>query len=840
MMRELCPVSIHSVEQAGSTVLLENARIRFYVRPTNHFWLQYQSDTKSPAALKIIYQAAALVDVEVSREGGFCIKAKPSQVVVEKLSDSSTTDTSPTYAALLSVAEAERFTVRFKADLGTLTIDRIRKFCDTMLREGTKDRELMEEQKSLVRAREKYVSPTQYCLIQEEAINREFAAYTQHIAAIFNSTVQLDWHDSKKGSQHQRISVKYPASHREISGIYQIAIFQTFKIECTSNRSLPDFVAGVSVEQAGAFNETGDLSLTIFDIFTQHQGASLSSTLKIAKAKNPTPFYRLTAIPNGRHFNRLKHAVAQISRARDTPINYEKIIMGTPVGTHDHILPTNFPDTNTYGLDSGQAAAIRMVFCSRCGPEPCIISGPAGCGKSRTAAIIAQLAIRAYNAPGLICAETSNATVSILGAVDEIYSASGQNPGLVLVESSARKLDDTRRSGKLGRLIEKYSFEAQFNRWCEEEGPFPQTLTEKDRENKFWRSRKILFHTLAMSEEISGQARTLFQPRWVIIDEAPSAVECLVMMCLNAYKQSLKKVILVGDLAQRQPYALSTNPKDNNYVLHLSLPERLERSNFPVTLLKVQHRTCAEITELLREVVYNNRSCLFPRQRGDEKVYFLESDTADPASSVRALDTQPALRRALHTSPVVFVDVRDGLEEIAGVESIFNQREVQDVRSLVKHLLLEEKLPGDSIAILAPYKAQLKRLRLAMPAALEAGVEIASIDAFVGREKDVVILSMVRSNASGSVSLTDHLLSELGPHAEENKANDFQQLGFTKNAHRLTTAISRAKRNLVVFGNFEFLFKASGSGANGKNAGMRQFMNNYPWSDKIYTLQRFR
>ena len=79
--------------------------------------------------------------------------------------------------------------------------------------------------------------------------------------------------------------------------------------------------------------------------------------------------------------------------------------------------------------------------------------------------------------------------------------------------------------------------------------------------------------------------------------------------------------------------------------------------------------------------------------------------------------------------------------------------------------------PGD-IAVIATYAAQVRLLRerLSVP-----GLEIDSVDGFQGREKEVVVISLVRSNAQA-------------------------EIGFLQETRRMNVAMTRARRKLLVVG----------------------------------------
>ena len=74
--------------------------------------------------------------------------------------------------------------------------------------------------------------------------------------------------------------------------------------------------------------------------------------------------------------------------------------------------------------------------------------------------------------------------------------------------------------------------------------------------------------------------------------------------------------------------------------------------------------------------------------------------------------------------------------------------------------------------MITPYAAQARLLGSLLPA---AGLEIDSVDGFQGREKEAVVISLVRSNAEG-------------------------QIGFLADVRRMNVALTRARRKLLVVG----------------------------------------
>ena len=56
--------------------------------------------------------------------------------------------------------------------------------------------------------------------------------------------------------------------------------------------------------------------------------------------------------------------------------------------------------------------------------------------------------------------------------------------------------------------------------------------------------------------------------------------------------------------------------------------------------------------------------------------------------------------------------------------------------------------PAD-VAVIAPYDAQVQRLRQLLAGRVEEGLEVDTVDGFQGREKEAVVVSLVRSNDGG-------------------------------------------------------------------------------------------
>jgi superfamily I DNA and/or RNA helicase len=107
-----------------------------------------------------------------------------------------------------------------------------------------------------------------------------------------------------------------------------------------------------------------------------------------------------------------------------------------------------------------------------------------------------------------------------------------------------------------------------------------------------------------------------------------------------------------------------------------------------------------------------------------------------------------------------------------GGESRSNEREAKLVVRKVKSLLAAG-LRTAEVAVITPYAAQVRLISELL--ADVPGVEVDSVDGFQGREKEVILVSLVRSNPDG-------------------------EIGFLSDVRRMNVALTRARRRLTIIG----------------------------------------
>jgi predicted DNA helicase len=255
--------------------------------------------------------------------------------------------------------------------------------------------------------------------------------------------------------------------------------------------------------------------------------------------------------------------------------------------------------------------------------------------------------------------------------------------------------------------------------------------------------------TTGMDDDLLGSRRFDL----LVIDEACQSTEpgCWIPLA------RAERVVLAGDHCQLPPTVLSGDAAAQGF--GVSLFERLISlcGRDVARRLSVQYRMHASIMDF-------------------SSLEFYEAElTADEAVAAHRLCELPGVEtNPLTESPVEFIDTAGaGYDEELEPdgESRMNPREAELVVRKVQSLLAAG-VPAEAIAVIAPYSAQVRLLRekLAVP-----GLEIDSVDGFQGREKEAVVISLVRSNPSG-------------------------EIGFLGDVRRMNVALTRARRKLLVIG----------------------------------------
>lgn len=179
----------------------------------------------------------------------------------------------------------------------------------------------------------------------------------------------------------------------------------------------------------------------------------------------------------------------------------------------------------------------------------------------------------------------------------------------------------------------------------------------------------------------------------------------------------------------------------------------------------------------------------------------------DPSCEQRFKDEQsPVLFKngsVIPNSPIVFIDMpysQANKNSPNGEKkpNYHNPTEVDAVIEVMAQLRAnEQSIKRPSIAVLSPYRQQVRRLenrikrdfssRLAQLSLFDfegdSETPVGTVDSFQGSEADIVILSLVRNNHHGGL----------------------RALGFLSDPRRMNVLLSRAKWKLIIVGSFDFL-----------------------------------
>lgn len=473
--------------------------------------------------------------------------------------------------------------------------------------------------------------------------------------------------------------------------------------------------------------------------------------------------FRIDLSPDEVTRKRQLAALGRAETARGRTAKLRDVLLGEAEPEFDELPELRFEAT----LDASQQAAVRFALSAR---DVAVIHGPPGTGKTTTVVeAICQAVQRGSKV--LACAPSNTAVDNLV----ERLAARRQN--VVRIGHPARVLEALRRH-TLDALVESHEVmplvrdmmkdadrllqkARRFTRgrpapgakrqWREEarELRAQARLLEKDAVNRVLDSADVICATATFDEDVLGNRSFDL----VVIDEACQATEpgCWVPVLRG------DRIVLAGDHCQLPPTVLSQPAAQAGFAV--SLPERLiGRFGYVVhRQLTVQYRMHADIMRFSSERFYEGSLVA----HSTVESHLLSDDANWDAS-------------AADDAPVVFIDTAgaDYHEELEpeGL-SRRNPGEAEIVARRVRQLFHAGVRPAD-IAVIAPYAAQVRLLRetIRIPS-----IEVDTVDGFQGREKEAVVISLVRSNEEG-------------------------EIGFLADTRRTNVALTRARRKLVVVG----------------------------------------
>ena len=451
------------------------------------------------------------------------------------------------------------------------------------------------------------------------------------------------------------------------------------------------------------------------------------------------------------------------------------------IGEKDATFQEECVITFNSSLNNSQQEAVRKIVQAN---ELAIVHGPPGTGKTTTLIHAIQALIKQGNQKILVVAP-SNTAVDLLTeklAEQKVNVLRIGNPARVSEQMMSHTLDFKMSAHTAVKEIKRLKKQAsEFKNMAHK---YKRSFGKSERDQ-----RKLLFdeaHKIMKEvgkteqyiiDDLIAKAQVIsatlvganhytirhLQFDIAVIDEAGQALEpaCWIPILKT------KKVVLAGDHCQLSPTIKSYEAAKHG--LSKTLFEKcIERHPNAVALLEVQYRMHTSIMGYSSKVFYGNK---------------LQAHASVASHLLFAED-----------SPLLFLDTAGcGFDEKQDGTSTFNPEEAS---LLFKHVVqLTRQLSGQiaeknypSIAVISPYKEQINVLKEYLQQTSELApwhkqITVNTIDSFQGQERDIVYISMTRSNSKG-------------------------EIGFLSDIRRMNVAMTRARKKLVIVGDSATLAKS--------------------------------
>ncbi|MBS3812240.1 IGHMBP2 family helicase [Candidatus Bipolaricaulota bacterium] len=483
-----------------------------------------------------------------------------------------------------------------------------------------------------------------------------------------------------------------------------------------------------------------------------------------------------------------------------------KLVGITPFGEVPSPQPSDQDDLN-HRLNSSQGVAARraldseFVFC---------IHGPPGTGKTTTLAKV----VRQLVADGAEILATAGSNAAVDNMVQFLMTAGGEidlvrlghparvTPGLreVTLDYQVGELPDFKRSRELieraaelkeeqdsyqypsGRYRRGMS-NSQIHQLAKKGSGSRGVSREKIREMSQWlKLQEEIDQLYKKSEKLRDKAiQEVLQEADVVcstnstsgsnllegfnfdvavIDEATQALEPSCLIPINR----ADRLVLAGDHKQLPPTILSREAEDG--LVRTLFEKIVNRGGDRISeTLRTQYRMHEDIMRFPNQSFYDGLLEADETVREHTLIDIAKGDISAEEGWVEdAIDP---------SEPVVFIDTAptpSAERQRRGSYSRENPAEARITGVILNELT--STIEGEDVGVISPYSDQIDLLRSRHSG---DGLEIKSVDGFQGREKEVILISFVRSNEGDRV-------------------------GFLKDERRLNVAMTRARRKLIMIG----------------------------------------
>ncbi len=450
-----------------------------------------------------------------------------------------------------------------------------------------------------------------------------------------------------------------------------------------------------------------------------------------------------------------------------------------------------FPDMGFDYLNATQEHAVNEVLRAK---DVAVVHGPPGTGKTTTLVEAIYETLR-RESQVLVCAQSNMA----VDWISEKLVDRGLN---VLRIGNPTRVDDKMLSFTYERRFEAHPDYPQL--WAIRKAI--RELRGQKKRSDNWHQKMDRLKSRAVELELRINAQLFGEARVIactlvgsanrlldgmkfgtlFIDEAAQALEAASWIPIRR----AGRVIFAGDHCQLPPTVKCYEALKGG--LGRTLMERIcDQKPEVVTLLRMQYRMNEDIMRFSSDWFYHNLMVAAPEVKNrsildlDRPITWIDTEKTLP----QPLPEMEGSSNTFEQEKVIVGEQRSNYSPPsqggAGGGSVSNESEarltilaLQAYFELIgKQRILDERL---DVGVISPYRAQVQLLRqlLKKNEALKPFrrlISVNTVDGFQGQERDIIVISMVRSNDEG-------------------------QIGFLRDLRRMNVAMTRARMKLIILG----------------------------------------
>lgn len=402
----------------------------------------------------------------------------------------------------------------------------------------------------------------------------------------------------------------------------------------------------------------------------------------------------------------------------------------------------------SYNLNEEQMCSIEKILGLK-GAPPYLIHGPPGTGKTMTLVeAILQLYTTREDARLLVCAPSNSAADHILEKLLSENAVEVKENEIFRLNATSRPFEDVKPDHIRFCFFDEQVFKCP---------PLAALIRYR-----------IIISTYMSASLLYAEGVDIGHFSHIFLDEAGQASEPESMIPISFLCKKETVVVLAGDPMQLGPVIYSKEAESHG--LGKSFLERLfecesyynGNENYVIRLVR-NYRSHPQILCLPSKLFY------------EEELIACKDDTSSLMTLVDFLPNKEF--------PVLFFGIQGCDEREGSNPSWFNRIEVSKVVEVINRLTASGNLSEEDIGVITPYRQQVLKLKKAFESLNMPDIKVGSVEQFQGQERQVIIVSTVRSTV---------------------KHNDFDRkhcLGFLSNPRRFNVAVTRAISLLIIIGN---------------------------------------